>query len=66
VAAGFTDTKFGSDPGHVRVTVIRDEFPVLHFTTPEKITLHPLRTDLLTYSYSSEHYTFYQPLLKTP
>jgi hypothetical protein len=64
VAAGFSDSKFVSVPGSVNVSVYQDESEVLHFVTPEQITLHPFRTDRLTYSYSSEYDEFYKPLLK--
>jgi len=63
VDAGFTDTKFSLEPGYVKVRVYRGAANVLQFTTPQKITLHPYRTDRLTYSYSSEFDQFYEPLL---
>ncbi len=64
VGAGFADTKFESYPGAVVVSVYQGDSEVLHFATPEKITLHPLRTDRLTYSYSSEYNNFYKNILK--
>jgi hypothetical protein len=57
VGAGFQSTRFASQPGVVNVSVGQ-----VHFTTPAQITTHPIRTDRLTYSYSSEHDAFYQPL----
>lgn len=63
VNAGFTDTKFSQQAGPVEVSVYRKGSRVLHFTTPGKITLHPFRTDRLTYSYSSEFARFYEPIL---
>ena len=63
VDAGFRDTKFSQEAGSVKVSVHRDGETVLQFTTPQKITLHPYRTDRLTYSYSSEFDQFYEPLL---
>jgi hypothetical protein len=63
VDAGFGDTKFNQEAGPVKVSVNRGGETVLQFTTPQKITLHPYRTDRLTYSYSSEFDQFYEPLL---
>jgi hypothetical protein len=62
VDAGFRDSKFRQDTGFVRINLNRDGSTVLQFTTPQKITLHPNRTDRLTYSYSSEYDQFYEPL----
>ncbi len=66
VNAGFSKKRFNSEPGPVHVSVSRDGAPTIDFTTPEKITDHPYRTDQLTYSYSSEHLNFYTPLLSNP
>jgi Glycosyl hydrolase family 71 len=62
VEAGFRDTKFSMEPGSVKVRVHRGAANILQFATPQKITLHPYRTDRLTYSYSSEFDQFYEPL----
>jgi Glycosyl hydrolase family 71 len=62
IDAGFRDTKFDQESGSVKVSVYRGGATVLQFTTPQKITLHPYRTDRLTYSYSSEFDQFYEPL----
>ena len=64
VSAGFANTKFESDPGAVNVSVYQDGSEVVQFATPEKITLHPFRTDRLTYSYSSEYDSFYKEIFK--
>jgi hypothetical protein len=66
VGAGFSDMKFNSEPGSVQVSLYREGSRVIHFNTPEKITIHPYRTDRLTYSYSSEFSNFYGPLLGNP
>jgi hypothetical protein len=66
VDAGISDTKFISTEGPVEVNVYREGTQVIHFITPEKITSHPYRTDLLTYSYSSEFSNFYEAILGTP
>ena len=66
VTAGFADTKFKSTPGPVEVSVNSGHSRILHFITPEKITNHPYRTDLLTYSYSSEFLNFYEPIMGNP
>ncbi len=42
-----------SSPGRVRVRIVRDGEEIISFTTPQAITDAPLRTDRLTYSYSS-------------
>ncbi|MHA4811144.1 hypothetical protein ACX0G9_23760 [Flavitalea flava] len=63
VPAGFSATRFSQEEGAVEVSVYRDKKTVLHFYTPEKITLHPFRTDRLTYSYSSLYEDFYQPIV---
>jgi hypothetical protein len=63
VPAGFSVTRYAMNPGPVHVLVRRDGASVLDFITPEKITLHPVRTDRLTYSYSSEFTEFYTPIL---
>ena len=42
-----------SEPGPVRVRVVRDGKQVISFKTPREISEAPLRTDRLTYSYSS-------------
>ncbi|HEY4937113.1 MAG TPA: endo-1,3-alpha-glucanase family glycosylhydrolase [Puia sp.] len=63
VGAGFRDTKFSQEAGSVKVNVYRGGSTILQFITPQKITLHPYRTDRLTYSYSSEFAQFYEPLL---
>ncbi|TDX00815.1 endo-1,3-alpha-glucanase family glycosylhydrolase [Dinghuibacter silviterrae] len=65
VPAGMADTRFFQAQGPVQVAVGRNGASVLAFTTPAWITLHPLRTNRLTYSYSSEHRTFFAPLVGT-
>lgn len=63
VPAGFSDTRFYQAEGDVTVGVYRNHSAIIRFRTPEKITLHPYRTDRLTYSYSSEFTDFYTPIL---
>lgn len=41
------------EAGSVRVRIVRDGQEVIQFATPQEITHSPLRTDRLTYSYSS-------------
>ncbi|NQT14806.1 MAG: hypothetical protein HQ582_18780 [Planctomycetes bacterium] len=53
VGRGLQVSSIPSEPGRVRVRVVRDGREVLRFETPEAITNTPLRTDRLTYSYSS-------------
>lgn len=63
VPEGLGITGFFQKEGPVSVAVYRDHSAVVRFRTPAEITLRPRRTDRLTYSYSSEHDTFYKPLL---
>jgi len=60
VPAGFADSKFPLGEGQVHVAVYRDQAAVINFITPEGITLHPFRTDRLTYAYSN--YDLYRPV----
>lgn len=41
------------EAGLVRVRIVRDGQEVIQFATPQEITHSSLRTDRLTYSYSS-------------
>lgn len=61
--AGLGVTRVFQAEGPVSVSVSRDHVDVLRFRTPAAITLHPLRTNRLTYSYSSEHEAFFTPLV---
>ncbi|MBI3882936.1 MAG: hypothetical protein HY305_01615 [Sphingobacteriales bacterium] len=62
VPAGLTSTKFKSQPGAVNVSVMRDGKETATFKTPEWITDKPLRTDLLTYSFSSEFPRYFKDI----
>jgi hypothetical protein len=62
IEAGLHSTMFASQPGSVNVQVIRNSAITSQFTPPEWITDKPFRTDRLTYSYSSEHQSFYHSL----
>lgn len=53
VAAGLQIGSIPSEPGEVTVRVERNGDTLIEFTAPEEITDQPLRTDRLTYSYSS-------------
>ena len=52
------------EPGKVRVRVVRDGERVIEFETPQAISNVPLRTDRLTYSYSSEFDREFQKLFE--
>lgn len=53
VGRGLQVNSIASEPGPVRVRVARGGRRIIGFETPEAITETPLRTDRLTYSYSS-------------
>ena len=53
VPAGLSVSRYPMTTGPVRAAVTRDGAVVAHLLTPEWITLHPYRTDRLTYSFSS-------------
>ncbi|MEP4077193.1 hypothetical protein [Haloferula sp.] len=53
VGAGLQVRSIASEAGSVRVEVIRGGETVIDFQTPEGITTDPLRTNRLTYAYSS-------------
>jgi len=55
VAAGLRVHSIPTEPGPVRVRIVRDGRTIIAFTTPIEITDSPLRTDRLTYSYSGSH-----------
>jgi hypothetical protein len=61
--AGLGVTRVFQAEGPVSVAIRRRGSDIVHFTTPASITLHPLRTNRLTYSYSSEHKAFFTPLV---
>ena len=54
VGAGLSTIKFDYVTGPVKINIERDKKPLLEFITPEVITDRPVRTDRLTYSYTSE------------
>ena len=64
IAAGLQVHAIPSEPGRVRVRVVRGAQQVIGFETPQAITGHPLRTDRLTYSYSSAFQHEYRRLFK--
>jgi len=53
VEEGLQTHSIPSRPGPVTVQVVRHDQPIISFTTPLAINDSPLRTDRLTYSYSS-------------
>ena len=53
-----------SEPGKVRVRVLRDKEQIIEFETPQAISDAPLRTDRLTYSFSSEFEREFNKLFK--
>lgn len=63
VPSGCHATRFFQASGAVSVAISRGGQTALRFTTPVAITLQPLRTNRLTYSYSSEHQAFFTPLV---
>ncbi len=62
VPAGLTSSVVASTPGNVKVRATRGGKEIIHFVTPEGITVNPFRTDRLTYSFSSEFMNFHQAL----
>lgn len=58
VPAGLTSTRFKSQPGAVKVSVMRNGVVTKEFITPEWITDKPLRTDRITYSFDTEFDNF--------
>ncbi len=55
--AGYHVHRIPSEPGPVRVKVVRANKTVIEFQSPVEITSAPLRTNRLTQSYSSDHET---------
>lgn len=64
VAAGLQVHAIPTEPGPVRVRVVRDGQQIISFQTPQAITESPLRTDRLTYSYSSAFQREYRRLFE--
>jgi hypothetical protein len=64
VEAGLASTKFSMQVGPVDVGVLQNNKVILHFVTPEGITDKPYRSDRITYTFSSEFYSFYKDLFK--
>ena len=62
VEAGLQETRIPSESGQVAVQLERNGVTFIEFETPEGITTHPYRTDLTTYSFSSEFPTFFKKL----
>lgn len=60
VPAGLAVSRFKMQPGPVSARVERAGDIVAQLTTPEWITLHPFRTDRLTYSFSSAFDRIYE------
>jgi hypothetical protein len=60
VPAGLAVSRFEMRPGPVSARVERAGGVVAQLTTPEWITLHPFRTDRLTYSFSSAFDRIYE------
>lgn len=66
VESGLHRHRIASEPGHVRVRIVRDGQPIIDFQTPEAITSTPLRTDRITYSYSSAFEREFEQLFGRP
>jgi hypothetical protein len=64
VASGLQTHSIPSEIGPVSVRVVRDGREVIAFETPQGITDQPLRTDRLTYSYSSAFDREFRELFK--
>ncbi len=62
VGQGLRVHSIPSEPGPVRVLVVREGKQVIRFKTPLAISNSPLRTDRLTYSYSSSFEDEYRKL----
>lgn len=62
VAAGLFVLKFNQTPGPVNILVNRKGATVLKFTPPVNITDKPVRTDRLTFTYSSETENYYKEI----
>jgi len=62
VGQGLRVHSIPSEPGPVRVLVMREGKQVINFKTPLAISSSPLRTDRLTYSYSSAFDSEYRKL----
>ena len=62
VESGLQEMRIPSEPGQVSVHLEREGTTFINFETPEGITEHPYRTDLTTYSFSSEFITFFEKL----
>ena len=64
VRAGLQTHSIPSEPGPVRVRIVRQGKQIIGFKTPTAITTTPLRTDRLTYSYSSAFAREFTPLFR--
>jgi hypothetical protein len=64
VRAGLQVHSIPSQPGPVRVRVVRGDEEVIRFQSPELISSAPYRTDRLTYSYSSVFQQEFEKLFK--
>ena len=62
VGQGLRVHSIPSEPGPVRVLVVREGKQVIRFKAPLAISNSPLRTDRLTYSYSSSFEDEYRKL----
>lgn len=62
IDAGLQEVRIPSQPGQVAVRLERMGEAFIEFQTPEGITKHPYRTDLTTYTFSSEFMMFFQKL----
>jgi hypothetical protein len=62
VPAGLQESRIPSEPGRVEVRLERNGEAFIDFRAPEGITEHPYRTDLTTYTFSSEFDTFFHQL----
>lgn len=64
VPKGLTVHKFRHQIGPVNVAIVRDNKIAKCFKTPEWITDNPLRTDRLTYTFSTELQDFHKDIFK--
>lgn len=62
VPAGLTVNRFPHQTGPVKVAIMRNGRMIKSFQTPEWITDRPLRTDRLTYSFSTEFQNFHKAI----
>ena len=65
VPAGINSQRFRSQPGAVNVSVYRKGIKIKSFQTPEWITVSPLRTDRLTYTFDTEYQNFNDDIFGT-